>query len=537
MNLGFMKRNNYLLYLIAIVLLLTACKDKETIYPNPYTGGKQALDISFADVQPVPAHASAGDKVTYAVHGLSGYKAEELRVYLHGEKADVLSVSDSTITVEVPQSASTGELSLYLKGQVFFGPALRVDGKVNVDKTFIPGNGANRLINEVLEMPSSNLLLVGAFTDYDLNAVNQPINRIAMTTIDGQYLSTLLSGAGANSSIASVAQLSNGKYIIGGSFTRFNDHTGTNFITRLNANGSLDTMIVSVVNITPEDPTKGVDTVPAFNGGVSGDVVKVFTHDDAVIAVGNFTSYGSYFYETSTYDTKILDETDINQLVRMDQDGKMDSTYNFNKATGKPFAAGNGEINDALMFDDGSLLVVGGFTKFDNQDAGRIVKIGTNGLPVASFNTGAGADDEVKTVQYNAVTQKILITGLFRHFNEQEFNGVVMLNKDGSVDPTFRLGKLEGGRANFAAQLSNGLIIISGSFKKYNGITRNGFMILNPDGSLAEGYNNTGDFQGQVRDIYETKSAVGRPAVLLVGYISRFDGKPAGNIVRLEFQP
>ncbi len=534
---NFTKQSNYIVTLLLMVLVLGACSREDKIKEDPYSGGKKALGISFSqDTLPVPDHGNPGEEVTYRVHGLQNYTPDEFTVYLHQEEAEVTKLTDSTLTIKVPAFATTGELMLDIKNQVFFGPSFEVDGKIRLDETFLSGNGANSSVKDMVEKPNSNLLLVGSFTNYDLKAVTQPINRIALTTINGKFVSTLLSGKGANGIINSIAPLPDGKYMIAGGFSAYNVRKGINNMTRLNKKGSLDSMVVDVVAM-PDRP--GQDTVPAFNGGVSGSVEKIFTHDNKVIALGNFKSYGKYLYDFSTYDDKFLQETKINQIVRMDNDGTMDSSYNYDEEADQPYPGGNGRVNDGLMLRNGELIVAGSFSKFDNMDVGGIVKIKqSDGLPDASFNSGgSGADGEVSTVNYNKNTKKFILTGNFNHFNGKQYNGMVMLNEDGTVDDNFKLLSLEDGKINFAAQLDNGLIIVSGTFKKYDHVIRTGFMILNPDGTLAEGYNNTGDFQGQINKIYETRSALGRKAVLLMGYISQFNSEPVNNIVRIEIQP
>lgn len=59
-------------------------------------------------------------------------------------------------------------------------------------------------------------------------------------------------------------------------------------------------------------------------------------------------------------------------------------------------------------------------------------------------------------------------------------------------------------------------------------------MILNADGTLANGYNNTGVFQGTIEKMIETTSTAGNPAIILVGNIFRFDNIPVKNILRVE---
>jgi hypothetical protein len=78
--------------------------------------------------------------------------------------------------------------------------------------------------------------------------------------------------------------------------------------------------------------------------------------------------------------------------------------------------------------------------------------------------------------------------------------------------------------------------MVSGSFTKYNNIIRPGFLILNPDGSLAAGYNNMGLFRGTINGFVELPSSGGMPAVMLVGNFDRFDNKEVGNIVKFRIE-
>ncbi|MFT4094433.1 MAG: hypothetical protein QM640_12415, partial [Niabella sp.] len=77
----------------------------------------------------------------------------------------------------------------------------------------------------------------------------------------------------------------------------------------------------------------------------------------------------------------------------------------------------------------------------------------------------------------------------------------------------------------------------SGTFTNYDGVVRPGFAILNADGSLAEGYNNTGYFNGIIYDAIETTSTLtGYPAVFLVGNFNRFNATEVGNIVKIVLE-
>jgi uncharacterized delta-60 repeat protein len=86
--------------------------------------------------------------------------------------------------------------------------ALQSDGKVLIGGNFIAVNGTNR-------------------------------NNIARLNANGSLDSSFNPGTGANGGVSSVALQSDGKVLIGGSFTTI-DGTNRNHIARLNANGSLD---------------------------------------------------------------------------------------------------------------------------------------------------------------------------------------------------------------------------------------------------------------------------------------------------------
>jgi predicted amidohydrolase len=110
---------------------------------------------------------------------------------------------------------------------------------------------------------------------------------------------------------------------------------------------------------------------------------------------------------------------------------------------------------------------------------------------------------------------------------------MAMLNDDGTLDEAFVPRVFENGLPRFAKQLSDGLIVVSGTFVKYDGKTRNSFMVLNPDGSLAGGYNAVGTFSGDLYNVFETESADKKRALLLIGSFWQFDSKDAANIIRV----
>ncbi len=543
----------YVFAMLCMGVTMFSCKEKDMIGDSPYSKGPEPL-VHFKDVRPVPEEGKAGSEVTFAVTGLKS--SGDYTFYLNQTEVEVVKATDSTVTIIVPENASSGAASVVVDGQAYYGPVFTVEGKVAIATSFEAFKGANYGIQQIIKNPSNGaFLIVGDFTDYqgiaaasgssDGNA--KYVNHIAAISSTCEFKDGILNaGEGANGPVHTIARSTvEGDLFIGGTFGTYNVRKGIMNVTRLNSNASLDTMSVDLVNLDPENtPDAGKDTVPTFNGGVSGgffsSVIKLFydAPTDEVIVVGNFTKYLNYYYPRSTKDGKIVKELEMHQLLRLHPDGSLDSSFNYNPSENASPEGGNGYIVDAVRTPDGKIVIVGNFTVYNGNTVNRICRIDDHtGLVDQSFQTGSGADGTIGRITYNEVTQKFLITGAFHNFNGKPANGVVMLNADGSVDENFKFGKTTSGRANYAGQLDNGLILVSGRFLKYNGVVRSGFMILNPDGTLAEGYNNTGAFVGQINQIIESETSLKNPGVILVGRFSLFNNIPVNNIVKIALKP
>lgn len=529
---------------ILLLLGLYSCKKNNVISSGPYQDGPSPL-VSFADKLPSPSKGKAGDKVTFYVSGLSTV-SQGFIFYIGGDSAHVVSYTDSTVTVVVPTFATSGAGSVVTTGKYYAGPIFTINGNVALDKTFQSGTGANGDILDVQNRSDGNYYIVGNFTDYDGRAASSPVNRIALISSDGAFVTSngLKAGKGASGTINSLAVMSTGAMMIGGSFNSYNVRTGIYNVTRLNANGSLDSVFVPLLNMDSiAHPEWSIDTVPSFNGGFfngRGGVVKVFgTSGNNVIIIGNYAMYGSYYYERSTVTGLLQDKIAMNQFAKVSSYGVLDSSYNFNRQTNKSYAGTNGFIRDAIQLSDGNIIVVGSFTTINGVTVNRITRLTNDGLPDVIFASasGGGADGEITRITYNATTHRIMIIGTFTHYGGKAAPGIAMLYEDGSIDPGFVFGSVnDGAIVNYAGQLANGKVIVSGTFQKYNGITRKGILILNSDGSISLGDNNTGAFIGKVNAIRESVTTLGTPAVILFGSISMFDNQTVNNILRISLK-
>jgi hypothetical protein len=534
-------------FIFAIITLIAfsfqGCKKADEVLPDPYADAKSPLGVAISQTDiPVPAIGLVGTTVTIKAAGFDKYK-DQLSFMFNGEKAEVVSVTATEIKVKVPENGSTGVTSIAIGDQLFIGPTFTVTGLIQIDPTFKAIAGTNGYVSQVYEMLDGRAIVVGRFTNFDNKGGVVPINRIARTSIDGEYDRTFRTGKGANGALFRVLEIG-GRFIIAGSFSGFNQRTeNISNITSLFTSGAIDTIKIQ----TKRKPTL-TDTVtqkwfPKFNGGTNGYINRVYAHQGKILATGDFRYYVKRTYDKFNYDlsrdTVILDSTEIRQVLRFNLDGSLDKTFRFNTTTNKGKESGNGNI-DSYMHTDAEklekLVVFGSFNTFDGQPANRIVRLNPDGNIDPSFTPGSGADNTISSCTYNATTKKYVITGIFSQYNGKPAFGIAVLNDNGTLDETFASRSFEGGFPGFAKQLNNGLIVVSGNFIKYNNVTRNGFMVLTPTGTLAKGYNSTGPFTGGLSDVIETKSADGKKALLLIGEFYRFDNLPLYHIIRVTIE-
>lgn len=518
---------------------LWTCSEKVSVPEAPYGPGKEPLGILINRSQtPTPANGLPGTEVTINATGLVPF-SEQLVFRFNGEMAEVTEVTEEHIKVVVPDFASTGVTSISVGDVVVFGPQFEVTGKINPDPSFNVTQGTDGPVLRVIQTNDDRMLVVGGFTDYNNKGIVRPINRIARAFADGTYDASLRSGGGANGAIADIIRFGNG-YLVAGFFSGYSQRSADiSNLTRIHENGTIDTMGVHPFRRPDQQDT--IKYYPSFNGGFDGFVGKLYEQGGKVLATGSFRYYISRRYDQpnrlETRDSVILDSIEIRQIARLNADGSLDKTYRFNTATGKGMEAGNGAAATVLHESggqQGKLLVYGNFTRFDGQAAGRIVRLKADGTLDETFNPGGtGADQPISSAQYNPVTGKYLIAGEFRNYNGQPARQLAMLNEDGTLDEAFVPQAFEGGSPEFIKQLSDGKIIVAGDFRTYNGIARNGFMVLDESGALLAGYNATGLFSGGISDIMETTAADGRRALLIYGSIALFNGEPANNFIRV----
>ena len=534
-----------LIYLFLALLAVHGCKQASDEFEEPYKAGKAPLGIAINNVVgAIPSNGLPGTAVQISATGLLPYK-DKISFTFNGEPAEIVEITAAGIKIKVPDNASSGVTAILIDDKIIFGPIFTVQGLIATDPTFVATQGANGAVIQALPLIEGKYMLVGNFSNYDNKGVVTPNNRIVRTFLNGNIDRTLRAGTGANGVLLGIAQLGT-QFYIAGAFSGYNQRKeNISNITRLNGNGTIDSM--GIKTFRPPGKRDTIKYFPRFNGGTDGYINKIYTHQGRIIVTGGFRYYITRRYDQpnryQTSDSVILDSTEARQIIRLNPDATLDKTYRFDIATNKSLPAANGEIGSLMHIgnggeaNDGKLLIFGSFTTFDNVASGYITRLKSDGTKDLTFNAGGvGANLPISTADFNQTTGKYIITGEFTTYNGAPAVNMARLNIDGTLDNTFSPKPFSGGSIRGAKLLSNGMIVIFGDFKKYGENTRNGFAVLTPEGGLAPGYNATGIFNGNLFDVIETKSEDGKKALLLIGEFDRFDNTRVQNIIRVTIE-
>ncbi len=541
-------------------------------------------NIKFTGKAPVPGYGSAGTLVKFKVAGLDSLvnlPAGQVQFLINGieAKIDKISPADSTIMVVIPDNASSGSATIVVNDRMYFGPQFKVNGGVWIDSTFnklandqqgniVLGTGPNSTVYRIyLEEIGAvqNIYIMGSFGRYNNETTYMATSATGSIPSATSYLLKLnpttgavstefAKGAGPNGAITGILPLTGfSGYLAYGNFGTYAGRKGPYNMTRIYPTGQMDSVIQNVYNPNPLEPEHNIDTLAAFIGGYNTPVLRAFLDKNRrIISIGNFGFHTKNQYNQSTYTAVVRQNTYMRNISAMDQDGNLDTTYNYDNTRGLVLKGANADINDAVQIRDGSspygkIIVVGSFTRFNDIPVQRIFMVDQNGQPDPTFQ--AAANGVIARITYNATTRKLMVIGTFTTFNGIETPaGIAMLNENGTMDPTFVMGDMQrtgstgGNWVTYAGQLNDGKIVIGGNFGRYKApgsttyVTRQNFMILNADGTLAAGLNNSGAMSGTINDMLETKSGTKR-ALLLVGTFNLFDNETVSNMIRIGLEP
>lgn len=312
-------------------------------------------------------------------------------------------------TLDASFSTGTG-FSVNGTGNVFC-VALQADGKILAGGNFYQYNGENR--NRIVRLntdgtldtsftigsgfsgdvaafaiqPDGKILVGGSFLQYN----GQDRKLIARLNTDGS-LDTSFAGSGYwyYETVSSIVVQPDGKILVAGNFTRFNNEP-YNKIIRLNADGSIDTTF---------------NVGSGFTGGANVVYSIAMQPDGKIIAAGNFTKYNGQ--------TR-------NRIVRLNTDGTLDTTFNIGTGFDGFFV-----VSTVAVQPDGKILAGGTFAEFNDVSRNNLVRLNADGTLDSAFDIGAGFNNSVQSLALQP-DGKIVAGGTFTQYDGQTWNRIIRL--------------------------------------------------------------------------------------------------------------
>ncbi len=351
--------------------------------------------------------------------------------------------------------------------------ALNPDG--TLADSFGQGAGDVGRIEKMIRLPDGKIVITGGFSH-----INGIFRRgVVRLNDDGTVDPLFNTGSGVEGPVTSLAVQTDGKVIIGGRIDSYNG-IGRGNLTRINPDGSLDTSFPQgvtvnflVLDIAIQSDNKIIAVGSFFRGiirlnpdgtrdtgfnvgtGVSGTVNStVIQPDGKIIIAGGFSSYNG---------------NSRNGIARLNSDGSIDNTFN-------PPSGSNAAVFDAVLQQDGKVVIVGDFTTFNGTTRNRVARLNPDGSIDLSFDPGTGADARVNTVLLQP-DGKVILGGNFDNFNNVSRNRLVRVLPSGSVDPNFVSNleffyedQLQTGPRVHSLALENNNLMVGGLFSEVNEI-------------------------------------------------------------------
>src|SRR5690606_18597760 len=211
-------------------------------------------------------------------------------------------------------------------------------------------------VYSLIEDSNGKYLIGGTFETYQ----GVSANRIIRLNQDGSRDNTFNIGSGfntINTTVYSLIEDSNGKYLIGGIFETYQGVTSNNII-RLNQDGS-------------RDNTFNIGT--GFNSGI----LSLIENSNGKYLIGGvFETYQG---------------VSANRIIRLNQDGSRDNTFNI--------VTGFNSSILSLIHDSIVIYLIGGvFETYQGVSANRIIRLNQDGSRDNTFNIGTGFNSGISSL-------------------------------------------------------------------------------------------------------------------------------------------
>jgi uncharacterized delta-60 repeat protein len=340
----------------------------------------------------------------------------------------------------------------------------------------IPGNedpdfqklALNGAVRPTAILANGKILVGGNFTTYGVATVNRFMRLNVDGTLDTDFQAIL--GTGFNGIVNSILIQADGKILVGGNFSTFNDNP-VNRLVRLNADGTLDSTFISLIG----------------TGGSGVNSLEIDANGKIIVA-GTFERYdGNLFYNN--------DNTNyISNIIRLNNDATLDDSF-----VTTTFGLSSGGITKTVVQPDGKILVIGEFSNYNQISRNKIARLNSDGSLDTDFVVGTSINGS-PTGLILMPDGNILFSHLGTSYNGTTVNRVIKLNANGSLDtdfaPTFTTFANAYAQVDAIYLQADGKILAGGNFDQVNGNSGDFFKYrylarLLPDGSLDTDFNLT----------------------------------------------
>ena len=269
--------------------------------------------------------------------------------------------------------------------------------------------------------------------------------------------------------------------------------------------------ITPTINVTPSNsPCANVNIDYTFivsDGFVNNSVMNVVkkTISGGYFVAGDFTNY-------NTTNNSI-------GLIKLTNNGvpvtSFNTTSGFTALTSTYFSP-----NDLIEFTNGKVVCGGYFEFYSGISVNYICRLNSNGSLDTTFNIGSGFDAYVYSLGKQS-DNKIIVGGLFTQYDGTSVGRICRLNVDGTIDNTFNSGGTGFNSFVYKLQiLSDDSILAVGGFTTYNGSNYNRIIKLNSDGSVNATFNILAGFNGNVLNLLSSSDN----SIYVSGYFTSYQG-------------
>jgi|GEM_PF-2491778 len=294
----------------------------------------------------------------------------------------------------------------------------RLNSDGSLDTTFNPGAGADSRVQVIVQDTDGSILIGGYFSSYQ----GTPRTHFARLLANGGLDPAFQVNTGATDNVNVVAAQVDGKVVIGGAFTGYND-VARNRLARLEADGSVDL---------------------SFNPGTGPNqevIALAIGGDGKMIIAGNFTSYNG---------------ATRNRIARINSDGSLDPSFD-------PGVGPNNLVTCVALQADGKIVIGGSFTTYSGTARGFLARINANGSLDTAFNPSLSLDGKVNCLALQP-DGRILVGGDFSIYSGRAWNGVLRLQSSGTLDYSFTDGPAEGTSINAIVLQPDGKFLLAGQY-------------------------------------------------------------------------